>query len=167
MADDGRTFFYTQDALVPQDTNGLHDVYEYVDGRPQLITSGTGSEDTLTTEDHQRSAGLASVGANGVNVFFYTYETLVGQDTNGPLLKVYDARTDGGFSYQPPPAPCEAADECHGPGSSPPEIPPTATQATLAGGNADPVPHARRGSGHRRPAGHNRRHARHNRRAAH
>ena len=40
MSNDGRTFFYTIDALVPKDTNNLRDVYEYVDGRPQLITTG-------------------------------------------------------------------------------------------------------------------------------
>ena len=41
MTDDGRTFFNTDEPLVPQDTNQTADVYEYVDGRPQLITSGT------------------------------------------------------------------------------------------------------------------------------
>ncbi len=43
MTDDGRTFFSTEDALVHADTNHGEDVYEYVDGRPQLITPGTGS----------------------------------------------------------------------------------------------------------------------------
>ena len=39
MADDGRAFFATKDALVPRDQNGeITDVYEYVGGRPQLIT---------------------------------------------------------------------------------------------------------------------------------
>ena len=40
MADDGRTFFATKDSLVPRDKNGeITDVYEYVGGRPQLISS--------------------------------------------------------------------------------------------------------------------------------
>ncbi len=42
MTDDGRVFFSTADPLVPQDTDGIRDVYEYVEGRPQLISSGTG-----------------------------------------------------------------------------------------------------------------------------
>ena len=43
MTDDGRTFFSTTESLVPSDTNEGRDVYEYVDGRPQLITPGTGT----------------------------------------------------------------------------------------------------------------------------
>ena len=43
MSDDGRTFFSTKAALVPFDTNGKIDVYEYTEGRPQLISSGTAS----------------------------------------------------------------------------------------------------------------------------
>ena len=43
MSDDGRTFFASKDALDPRDKNGtITDVYEYVDGRPQLITTGPG-----------------------------------------------------------------------------------------------------------------------------
>ena len=61
--------------------------------------------------------------ANGLDAYFSTYETLVGQDQNGEYLKFYDARTGGGFPYVPPAAPCEAADECHGEGSSPPTPP--------------------------------------------
>ncbi len=134
MANDGRAFFYTPDALVPQDTNHLHDVYEFVEGRPQLITSGTGSEDTQTTPNQVRAAGLEGVSADGVNVYFSTYETLVPQDHNGQFMKFYDARTDGGFPYVPPAPPCEAADECHGAGSSPPAEPTIVSEGKLGGG---------------------------------
>ena len=40
MSDDGRVYFATRDALVPQDANGIRDVYEFVDNNAQLITSG-------------------------------------------------------------------------------------------------------------------------------
>ncbi len=123
LTNDGRTFFFTPDALVAQDTNHLHDVYEYVEGRPQLITTGVGSEDAQVTPNQVRPAGLAGASADGVNVYFSTYETLVGQDHNGAFLKFYDARTDGGFPFVPLPAPCAAADECHGAGSVAPTIP--------------------------------------------
>ena len=33
MSNDGRTFFYTTDPLVPRDTDGIHDVYEYTEGQ--------------------------------------------------------------------------------------------------------------------------------------
>ena len=67
------------------------------------------------------SVGFEGVSANGLDAYFSTYETLVGQDQNGEYLKFYDARTGGGFPYVPPAAPCEAADECHGEGSCPTE----------------------------------------------
>jgi hypothetical protein len=153
MADDGRTFFYTLDALVPKDTNKLFDVYEYVDGRPQLITTGVGSHDhTLNTNGEVRSrAALASVSADGVNVYFDTYETLVPEDENGEFLKYYDARTGGGFPVDPPLQPCVAADECHGPASAPP--PPTGivSDGSLgSSGNARGAKKARRNKGKRR-----------------
>ena len=49
MTDDGRTFFTTEDPLVHVDTNGAQDVYEYVEGRPQLITKGTGDTGAAKT----------------------------------------------------------------------------------------------------------------------
>jgi hypothetical protein len=77
------------------------------------------------------------VSADGVNVYFATFDTMVGQDENGQFLKFYDARTGGGFPFISPPAPCAAADECHGPGSSAPELPPIGTGNDLGvGGNA-------------------------------
>jgi len=136
MADDGRTFFYTPDALVPQDTNELHDVYEYVGGRPQLITAGTGSLDEVVTNNQERTVGLAGVSADGVDVYFSTFDVLVGQDENGQFAKYYDARTNGGFPAPPAALPCAAADECHGVGSSPPGAPKLGSTADIgSGGN--------------------------------
>jgi hypothetical protein len=41
MSDDGSyVFFDTDDALVPQDTNGTQDVYEWEDGHVYLISGG-------------------------------------------------------------------------------------------------------------------------------
>ncbi len=139
MTDDGRTFFSTSDSLIPRDTDGLRDVYEYVEGRPQLISSGTSSKDSekvLAGINYGLYvAGLVSVSANGTDVYFSTYDTLVPQDRNGGFQKFYDARTDGGFPFSVPPAPCEAADECVGSGSSPGAIPPDTSGAQLGGGN--------------------------------
>src|SRR5471030_3170101 len=42
ITNDGRTFFSTADALAPQDTDSIRDIYEYTEGRAQLISSGTG-----------------------------------------------------------------------------------------------------------------------------
>jgi hypothetical protein len=146
MTDDGRTFFSTSDALVAQDTNRISDVYEFVGGRPQLITPGTGTLGVTGTGGVAPEAGgligssadpgFYGVSANGTDVYFSTYETLVGQDRNGNNLKFYDARTNGGFPFVPPPASCAAADECHGPGSVAPSTPTSGTGTDLGtGGN--------------------------------
>ena len=134
MANDGRAFFTTPDALVPRDRDGkILDVYEYVDGRPQLISSGLGSRDytggseTLSLLLQPQHTGLEAVSRDGSDVFFSTFDTLVSEDHNGEFVKFYDARTAGGFPNDPEPAPCAAADECHSEGSS---VPPPAVAAT-------------------------------------
>jgi hypothetical protein len=63
--------------------------------------------------------GLESFSENGTDLYFSTFETLVPEDLNGPFLKFYDARTNGGFPIQTPKLPCTAADECHGDASEP------------------------------------------------
>jgi hypothetical protein len=137
MSDDGRAFFATREALVPQDTDGIIDVYEFVDGRPQLISTGTGE---VENEGFKGEIGLVGVSLDGTDAYFSTHETLVQEDENGSYLKFYDARTSGGFAFVKQPAPCAAADECHGPESTPPAQPVIGTGAHLGGsGNAQPV----------------------------
>ena len=140
MTNNGRAFFTTKDALVPQDTNQNADVYEYTEGRPQLITPGTGpGNEVFGFVGAETYPGLVSVSPDGTDVYFSTFDVLVGQDENGDNLKLYDARTDGGFPFVPPPPGCPAADECHGPGSSPPGARVDATGNDLgSGGNASP-----------------------------
>ena len=140
MSNDGRLFFSTSDPLVPGDADpyGIPDVYEYTQGRAQLISSGTsengrapGGAASFTTA----TLGLESVSADGRDVFFSTTDTLVPQDSNGHFAKIYDARTDGGFPVAEEPAPCVAADECHWNGSSTPPPLRTSTGTGTVGGN--------------------------------
>ena len=134
MSDDGRTFFSTKAPLVPFDSNGKTDVYEYTEGRPQLISSGTASKDTWgggLLIYPAMTVGLEGVSADGVDVYFSTFDTLVPQDDNGEFIKFYDARTGGGFPFQAPTPPCKAADECHGAGSVGPPNPQVGTGAQL------------------------------------
>ncbi|HEY7257110.1 MAG TPA: hypothetical protein VH476_10560 [Solirubrobacterales bacterium] len=172
MSNDGRTFFSTEDPLVPTDTNAQQDVYEYVEGRPQLITTGTGTSQSkrggFGGSGNKGQEGLAGVSADGINVYFSSRDVLVPQNHNGPFLAFYDARTDGGFAYEPPLAPCEAADECHGEGNPPPLPPTVASEGNLGSrGNApSPKRHGRNHKRHhkrhhRRSRRHGKRHARH------
>jgi hypothetical protein len=146
MSDDGRTFFATGDDLVPRDRDGLIDVYEYVDGRPQLITSGvsardfTGGSELFNFIILPVHTGLESVSRDGTDVYFSTYDTLVEEDQNGQFVKFYDARVGGGFAKDVAPSPCAAADECHGVDSSAPQAPAITSGTNLgAGGNVPAV----------------------------
>ena len=49
------------------------------------------------------------------------------EDQNGQFIKFYDARAGGGFPVEVPLQPCQAADECHGPGTEPPAVPTTSS----------------------------------------
>ncbi|MET0558199.1 MAG: hypothetical protein ABW065_05960 [Solirubrobacterales bacterium] len=128
LAYDGRVFYSTSDALVPRDTNGVEDVYEYTEGKAQLITSGTGSGQEVYLGG-TNAPGLVNVSANGTDVYFATNDTLVTQDHNGASMKIYDARTGGGFPAEREEPSCVAADECHGAGASPPPLPADRTSA--------------------------------------
>jgi hypothetical protein len=134
---DGRVFFSTEDPLVPRDTNEVEDVYEYTEGRAQLITAGTGMvlKGFNGYTGLQTSTGLISVSANGTDVYFNSLDSLVTQDHNGAQFKIYDARTGGGFPAELAPEKCEAADECHGPGVQEPALPPDRTSSYLGDGN--------------------------------
>ncbi len=116
ISDDGSyVFFDTADALVPQDTNGTLDVYEWHDGAISLISSG---------KDLAPSYFLG-MSPDGSNVFFGTHARLVAQDTDSDG-DVYDARVcttadpcfggaaggtaqcEGDACHNPPPAPIDA-----------------------------------------------------------
>jgi hypothetical protein len=163
ISNDGRAVFTTEDALVHGDTNNGQDVYEYVDGRPQLITTGTG--ETRTPGGFfsivQNAPGLQGISANGTDIFFSTLATLVPEDHNGLFLKFYDARSGGGFSNNGPPPPCEAADECHGVGSTAPTPMKEGTGVPIAGGNVSGAGEPTKKRSKKRHKRHQRRHAHH------
>jgi hypothetical protein len=105
---DGRLFFTTLAQLLLNDANGRRDVYEFVDGKQELISSGTSPFDSA----------LIGVSADGTDAFFFTHDPLAAEeDDNGSLTRIYDAREFGGFFKLPPSVPCQASDECHGPSS--------------------------------------------------
>jgi len=117
VTDDGRVFFSSAEAFVLRDTNEVKDAYEFSDlgAEPvtQLISTGGSLEDS----------GMLSVTPDGEDAFFFTRQVLVATDGNGSTVKIYDARENGGFLFDPPPHPCAASDECHGAGTTPPGPP--------------------------------------------
>jgi len=126
ITDDGRVFFTSTDALALRDANNTKDVYEWTPaqgGRVELISTGSDPADS----------SLLSVTSDGRDVFFFTHETLVSGDENGPLVKLYDAREQGGFFVVPPKPQCAASDECHGPSSQRGPLPDIRTVAGTDG----------------------------------
>jgi DNA-binding beta-propeller fold protein YncE len=102
LTDAGQAFFESTEALVPSDTNGVRDVYEYEDGGAHLISSGTSSFETA----------LEDVSESGDDVFFRSNQQLVPQDNQEGELVTYDARVEGGFAEPSSPLPCTTADAC-------------------------------------------------------
>lgn len=113
-----RVFFDSSDALVPQDTNGRQDVYEWEeDGRGSCSTPG-GCVNLISPGTSNSESSFVDASADGSDVFFLTYAELVPQDTD-QLPDLYDAREGGGFSG--PSAPALA---CEGEGCRPPAVQP-------------------------------------------
>jgi hypothetical protein len=127
ILEDGRVFFGTRQQLVLNDANRRVDVYQYSDpGAQQLISSGSGPFDS----------GLLTASADGTDVFFFVHEELAPEeDEAGSLMKIYDAREEGGFFKLPTSVPCKASDECHGPGTVAPGPPVIQSSGTTTPGN--------------------------------
>lgn len=128
---DGRTFFNTGDPLVPRDTNEVEDIYEYTEGKPQLITTGIGPTTGKAILKNVSLPGLIGVTLSGTDVYFATIDNLVTQDHNGAQLKIYDARVGGGFPAEREEPKCVAADECHGPSTNASPLPADRTSAPI------------------------------------
>lgn len=125
LSENGRyLFFDTGEALVPQDTNGQRDVYEYdtVSGQVHLLTSGTCACESA----------FVDASPDGNNVFVVTHAKLVASD-EGSSGDLYDVRVGGGFTAQSEaPAPPCIGEECQPPGSPSPQLL-TPSSATFAG----------------------------------
>jgi hypothetical protein len=144
LADDGRVFFDSGEQLVLRDANDRVDVYEWQKegvgpspgncdfANPNILPSGI-CLSLISTGSSPFDSRLLSATADGADVFFFTHDTLSHDDENGPLTKIYDARTNGGVFHVPPPARCAASDECHGPGSEAASPPPIRTVAGSPG----------------------------------
>ncbi len=113
VSDDGQVFFDANEALLPRDTNGQFDVYEFdFNGGLHLISPGVGSGPSV----------LLDASVSGSDVFFLTPQSLVPQDSFQEARKIYDARVDGGFPETALPPACTTADACRSAATPPPGI---------------------------------------------
>jgi hypothetical protein len=124
-ADGDQVFFQTVDALVPKDTDGVSDVYEWEAagagscpatkgeaGCLYLLSSGQGPEPSY----------FADASADGSSAFIFTQSQLVPADRD-QAVDVYDAREGGGLASQNETAASTCAGStCQGPSTAAPPI---------------------------------------------
>jgi hypothetical protein len=132
--DGARLFFDSGDALAPQDSNAVVDVYEWEAhgaGTCQapgacigLISSGRSSE----------ASSFVDASADGRDAFFLTDSSLVSTDPGS--IDLYDARVGGGFPQPSPPIAC-VGDACQ----PLPVVPEDPTPGTLVSGQGNPAVH--------------------------
>jgi hypothetical protein len=132
VSDKGQVFFQTSRGLVPRDSNGKSDVYEYENGRLHLISKGTGKS----------SSYFLDASPSGDDTFFVTADRLVGWDTD-QNVDVYDARAGGGFPEPPPAPPACEGDACQPPPSVPNDQTPSSASFSGAASHGTPK-HSRR-----------------------
>jgi len=148
VLDNGRVFFNAVDGLVPADSNGNWDVYQYEpggvgdcsasSGGPSTTYSAGGCVSLISSGTGEEEAGFIDASVSGNDVFLLTQERLAVTDVDGEY-DVYDARVDG------VPARLETSSQCQGeacqPAATAPNDPTPAT-ATYQG-PGDPKPKAK------------------------
>jgi hypothetical protein len=152
LSDDGqRLFFESFDSLVPADTNGAEDVYQWeAPGAgtcsaksPSFSPQNEGCVDLISSGESPQDSELLDASASGNDVFIRTGSSLMSQDPG--LFDIYDARVGGGFP-QPAPAPICEGEACQGP-YSPPNDPTPASASFHGAGNVVEPPAEKCGKG--------------------
>ena len=134
LTDSGQVFFTSSEPLVEGDGDRRRDVYEWEANDTGSCRSSSDCTSLISSGTSAFDSELLGASANGVDAFFITRDSLSPQDQNGDLVKIYDAREAGGFTYTPPSVPCKASDECHGAGTPAPS-PPVLDSGGAHGGN--------------------------------
>jgi hypothetical protein len=124
MTADGRVFFDSNDALVPQDVNGAEDVYEYEPAGVGTCTTSSvtyserslGCIDLISSGTSSAESVFLDASESGGDVFFLTNANLASQDFD-TAPDIYDAHECTSVSPCPPtpaavPPACDNGDAC-------------------------------------------------------
>ncbi|HEY3759341.1 MAG TPA: hypothetical protein VGL37_06235 [Solirubrobacteraceae bacterium] len=137
-ADGTRVFFDSLDALVPQDTNGRVDVYEWEQDGAGSCTRAQGCIYLLSAGSSPESSWLLDTSESGDDVFIETRSQLTSEDQN-ENVDVYDVRANAPL---PPVQPQCSGTGCQGV-PAPPPVFATPSSVTYSGvGNFPPAPTA-------------------------
>ncbi len=149
LSDSGRLFFNSADALVPRDSNGTTDVYEYEppqgEGQsasnncslasPTYSPSSDGCVDLVSSGSSPEESTFLDASESGDDVFFLTGAQLVPADVDS-ANDIYDARVGGAVSETVKSPACEG-DACQNPVGAPED--PTPGSLTFQG-PGNPLP---------------------------
>lgn len=149
-----RLFFESTEALVPADTNGKVDVYEWQGaagnaaceavGAEAYFASAEGCISLISSGQSPTDSEFVDASSDGSDVFIATSSSLLPQDPG--LVDIYDARVDGGFPQPAPTPPACEGEACQGP-ISPPNDPTPASSSYQGPGN---LPPAKKKSAHKK-----------------
>jgi hypothetical protein len=151
LADSGRLFFNSHDALVPQDVNGTWDVYEYeppgvggCSASSEGFNAATGAcVGLISSGTSPEPSAFLDASVSGADVFFLTNAKLSSQDVD-TSVDVYDAHECSAAlpCLTPPgapPPPCDTEASCKAAPSPQPDIFGSPASATFSGqGNLAP-----------------------------
>jgi hypothetical protein len=145
LSDSGRLFFHSNEALVPQDVNGVMDVYQFEpegegDCARQSVTFAelsAGCVGLISSGGSAEESVFMDASANGNDVFFLTAARLRPEDFDNSL-DMYDAQvcTSGSPCLPVPaagPPPCVTGDGCKPSPSPQPSVFGPAPSATFSG----------------------------------
>ncbi|HWM55899.1 MAG TPA: hypothetical protein VNO20_10980 [Solirubrobacterales bacterium] len=139
-SDGSRLFFESFEALLPRDSNGRADVYQWEapgtgtcsTEAPAFSPPNEGCLSLISTGESGQDTELVDASADGRDVFILTGSSLLPQDFG--LRDIYDARVNGGF-----PAPAADPPSCEGEACqgtpTPPEDPTPASSTYEGAGN--------------------------------
>ncbi|MGC1852037.1 MAG: hypothetical protein WA687_06320, partial [Solirubrobacterales bacterium] len=142
-SDGDRIFFNSHDALLPRDTNGTMDVYQWEalnkgsceTEDPSYFPQNGGCLNLISTGESPFESEFWEASADGDDVFFTTESSLLPQDPG--LVDLYDARVGGGFPQPIAKEPCEG-EACQSP-PAPPALPTPASRTYEGPGNVPQV----------------------------
>jgi hypothetical protein len=140
VLDNGRIYFNSFDSLVPADSNGNWDVYQYeptgtgsctTTGGPAVARSGDACVSLVSSGTAEEEAGFLDSSTSGDDVFFLSPARLSVLD-NDNLSDVYDARVNGVEAKISPDIEC-GGEECQSPASPPSDSTPASATYNGAG----------------------------------
>jgi hypothetical protein len=130
LFNNGRLFFDSTATLVPGDTNGREDVYEWEPAGLGGCTGASACVSLISGGDSAKESQFVDADAEGNNAFFVTFDRLVGSDGDEDE-DLYDARIDGGL-LAPTAPPCQG-EACKPAISAAPSIYGAPTSQTFSG----------------------------------